>query len=94
MPSRARRMIVRAAALAVLVALALPSAALAMNDGRGFYGGTTDKSVTWAGFIIIGFFPVFVFFASKLQGYLDRRKEARRKAEKSQLTSAYLRGGW
>jgi hypothetical protein len=94
MPRRARRLFLRAAALALLVALALPSGALAMNDGRGFYGGTTDKSVTWAGFIIIGFFPVFIFLASKLQGHLERRKEARRKAEKSQLTSAYLRGGW
>ena len=88
------RLLVRAAALAVVVMLALPSAALAMNNGRGFYGETDDKVVTWAGFIIIAFFPVFIFLASKLQGYLDRRKEARRKAEKSQLTSAYLRGGW
>jgi hypothetical protein len=94
MPPRPRRLLVRTAALAFVVALALPSAALAMNNGRGFYGETSDKVVTWAGFIIIGFFPVFIFLASKLQGYLERRKEARLKAEKSQLSSAYLRGGW
>jgi len=94
MTVRARRLLARATALAVLAALALPSAALAMNDGRGIYGATDDKVVTWAGFIIIAFFPILVFLLSRLQGHLDKRKEARRKAEKAQLTSAYLRGGW
>jgi hypothetical protein len=94
MPARVRRLAARAAALAVLVALLLPSGAFAMNDGRGSYGATDDKVVTWAGFIVIGFFPVLVFLLSRLQGHLDKRKEARRKAEKAALTSSYLRGGW
>ena len=46
----------------LLLALALaPAAAQAYNDGRGFYGPTDDKVVTDAGFILILFFPVFVF---------------------------------
>jgi preprotein translocase subunit SecG len=90
----ARRLLTRAAGLAVLVALALPSAALAMNNGRGFYGATNDKVVSNTGFILIAFFPILVFALSRLQSRLDKRKEARRKAEKAALTSSYLRGGW
>ena len=39
----------------------LAPAAQADNDGRGFYGATNDKVVTDAGFILIVFFPLFVF---------------------------------
>ena len=41
----------------VLMLLALAPAALAENDGRGFYGATDDEAVTYAGFIVIAFFP-------------------------------------
>jgi hypothetical protein len=82
----------------VLWALALPfvlaPVADATNDGRGFYGATNDKVVTDAGFILIVFFPLFVFFMSMLQRALDKRKEARKAAYKAQLTNAHLRGGW
>ena len=82
----------------VLWALALPfvlaPVADATNDGRGFYGATNDKVVTDAGFILIVFFPLFVFFMSMLQRALDKRKEARKAAHKAQLTNAHLRGGW
>ena len=47
--------------LALLLPLVLAPAAQAYNDGRGFYGATNDKVVTDAGFILIIFFPVFVF---------------------------------
>jgi hypothetical protein len=94
MTAHVRRLLARATALAVLAVLASPAAALAMNDGRGTYGATDDKVVTWAGFIVIAFFPILVFLLSRLQGHLDKRKEARRKAEQAQLSSAYLRGGW
>ena len=53
------------------------------NDGRGFYGATNDKVVTNAGFILIIFFPTFVFVMSMLQKHLDKRKEARKAAQKA-----------
>jgi hypothetical protein len=87
-----RRVPARCALLAIVVAAALPSTALAHNDGRGFYGATDDKVVTNAGFILIIFFPVFIFLMSRLQARLERRKEARKAAEK--ISSAFLRGGW
>jgi len=80
--------------LALLLLLVLAPAAGAYNDGRGFYGATNDKVVTDAGFIVIAFFAVFVFVMSMLQGYLERRKEARKAAQKGLLGNAQWRGGW
>jgi uncharacterized membrane protein len=80
--------------LALLVSLALAPAANAYNNGRGFYGETNDKVVTNAGFILIVFFPLFVFVMSMLQKALERRKEARKAAQKALLGNAQWRGGW
>ena len=71
--------------------LALASSAAANNDGRGFYGATDDKVVTDAGFILIIFFPAFVFAMSMIQRRLEKRKEARKAAS---LPDATWRGGW
>jgi hypothetical protein len=77
----------------ILLLLALAPAALAENDGRGFYGATNDKVVTNAGFILIIFFPTFVFAMSMLQRRLEKRKEAS-KAAKKQLGDIEWHGGW
>ncbi|HWJ50637.1 MAG TPA: hypothetical protein VNR42_06425 [Solirubrobacteraceae bacterium] len=79
--------------LALLALLVLAPTASAYNDGRGFYGPTDDKVVTDAGFILIIFFPLFVFTMSMLQKKLDKRKEARKAGEKL-LGGATWRGGW
>ncbi len=76
-----------------LALLVLAPAALAENDGRGFYGATNDKVVTDAGFILIVFFPTFVFVMSMIQRRLEKRKEAS-KAAKKQLGGAEWHGGW
>ena len=72
----------------------LAPAALAYNDGRGFYGATNDKVVTKAGFILIIFFPTFVLLMSLLQWRLDKRKDARKAAQKAHVGDARWRGGW
>ncbi len=77
-----------------LVLLAVAPAALAYNDGRGFYGATDDKVVTNAGFILILFFPLFVLAMSLLQWRLDKRKEARKAAQKARVGDVRWRGGW
>jgi hypothetical protein len=77
----------------ILLLLALAPVALAENDGRGFYGATDDKVVTNAGFILIIFFPTFVFVMSMLQRRLEKRKEAS-KAAKKQLGDIEWHGGW
>jgi preprotein translocase subunit SecG len=78
----------------LLLLLLLAPAALAENDGRGFYGATNDKVVTDAGFILIVFFPTFVFAMSMLQRHLEKRKEARKAAQKALMGNAQWRGGW
>ena len=80
------------AALALLL-LAAP-AALAMDGGQGWYGEADDKVVTNAGFILIIFFPVFIFLMSMLQGRLEKRKERRKKAAKALAGERAWRGGW
>ena len=89
-----RRLLMSLALLALLLPLVLAPAAYAHNDGRGFYGATNDKVVTNAGFILILFFPTFVFAMSMLQRHLDKRKEARKAAHKALLGNARWRGGW
>ena len=85
----------RLLSLALLASLVLAPAADAYNDGRGFYGATNDKVVTDAGFILIVFFPMFVFVMSMLQRHLDKRKEARKAAHKTLMgNAAQSRGGW
>ena len=79
--------------LVLLVPLVLAPAAQASNDGRGIYGATNDKVVVDAGFILIVFFPTFVFLMSMLQRHLEKRKVARKAATKA-LGAVRWRGGW
>ena len=80
---------------ALVTLLVLAPAALAHDGGEGWWGETNDKVVTNAGFILIVFFPVFVFLMSMLQGQLEKRKERRKKVHK-QLAGEQetWRGGW
>ena len=64
-------------AFATVVAFALLApAALAHDGGQGTYGEVDDKVTTNAGFIVIGFFPLFILVMSLLQWRLDKRKAA------------------
>jgi hypothetical protein len=78
----------------LVLLLVLAPAALAYNDGRGFYGATDDKVVTNAGFILIVFFPLFILLMSLLLWRLEKRKEARKAAQKARIGNATWRGGW
>jgi hypothetical protein len=85
---------VRTAAFTLLAFLLSAPAALAHDGGEGWWGETDDKVVTNAGFILIGFFPLFILLMSLLQAKLDKRKDARKAAEKARKARADLRGGW
>jgi ABC-type nickel/cobalt efflux system permease component RcnA len=81
-----------AASAALLV---LAPAALAHDGGEGWYGVTNDKVTTNAGFILIVFFPLFVFVMSMIQWRLDKRKERRKKTHKALAGDEQAwRGGW
>ena len=75
-----------------LTLLLLAPAELAADDGQGLYGEADDKVVTNAGFITIAFFPLLVFVLSVLQWRLDKRKEARKRAQKARLARSEWQG--
>jgi hypothetical protein len=89
-----RRAALRTTLLTVAVlALAAP-VAMAHDGGEGWWGETNDKVITNAGFILIAFFPLFVFVMSMIQWRLDKRKDARKRAAKARASRADVRGGW
>ena len=79
---------------AALAALSPPGGNSHPNGGQGTYGETDDKVITNAAFILIAAFPLLVGFLSLLQWKLDKRKSARKAAEKARGTRAEWAGGW
>ena len=73
-----RRDRVFAALLAALTMLLLMAPAAFAENGVGLAGPTTDKTVTFFCFGVIGFFAVLVIALSLLQGRLEKRKEMRK----------------
>jgi membrane protease YdiL (CAAX protease family) len=82
------------ATAATLVGLLVVTPAAFAVGGEGLLGETGDATVTYAGFILIAFFPIFIGFASLLQWRLEKRKHARDDARKAREQSAEWRGGW
>jgi hypothetical protein len=87
-----RRVPIAVLSLAALL-LSAPSA-LAHDQGQGWYGETTDKVVTNAGFIIIIAFPLIILLLSLLQNRLEKRKDARKRAAKARAVGRQWQGGW
>jgi hypothetical protein len=81
-------------ALTAQMAIASGETDVGHDGGEGWWGETNDKIVTNYGFILIAFFPLLIFVASMIQWRLDKRKDARKKAEKARKLRADLRGGW
>ena len=80
--------------VAVLAQAAIAESDVGHDGGEGWVGETNDKIVTNFGFVLIAFFPLFVLIMSLIQGKLDKRKDARKKAAKARAARADLRGGW
>jgi peptidoglycan biosynthesis protein MviN/MurJ (putative lipid II flippase) len=83
-------------ALTTFVGTLLLSAApaLAANGGEGWFGETTDKSVTMVMFATIAFFPLVIIVFSIIQSWLNKRQHAREDAERARASSPDWRGGW
>ncbi len=79
------------AVLAITAVLVAAAPALAHDGGEGWWGETDDRVVTNAGFILIVFFPIFIFLVSLLQWQLEKRKDRRKAAAKA---DAKAQGGW
>jgi preprotein translocase subunit SecG len=91
---RGMRRTVRTVLLAVALLAATAPIAAAHDGGEGLWGETNDKVITNAGFVLIAAFPLLIFLLSMLQWRLDKRKDARKRAEKARRARADLRGGW
>jgi hypothetical protein len=75
--------------------LMLASTAMARAyGGEGWYGETSDKTITYAMYIVIVFFPTIILLLSVIQWRLDRRKHARMRAAKRRAANLDWRGGW
>ena len=79
------------ALIAVTTLLVVAAPVLAHDNGEGWWGETDDRVITNAGFILIIFFPLFIFIVSLIQWRLEVRKD-RRKAEAKRRTQTA--GGW
>jgi hypothetical protein len=91
------RLVARVAALTLTAFFLIARSALAakgFDGGEGTYGETDDKVVTYAAFILIAAFPLFIFLCSMLQRSLDHRKERRKAAKKARRARVDARGGW
>jgi preprotein translocase subunit SecG len=73
---------------------AAPSALATTHGGQGIWGPTSDKTITYTMFIVIGLFPVIIIVLSTIQGWLEHRKHARVDAAKRRAASAEWKGGW
>lgn len=78
----------------LFLALTAPAVLAQGDGGEGLWGETNDRVVTNAGFILIAFFPLFIFVMSILQWRLEKRKDRRKAAQKARNARADLRGGW
>lgn len=74
--------------------VAAPSALAVSHGGQGIWGPTSDKTITYTMFIIIGLFPVIIIVFSLIQGWLDHRKHARIDAAMRRAESDQWKGGW
>ena len=81
-------------AVAVALLVAAPSALAKNYGGEGWYGETPDKTITYAMYLVIIFFPTIIIIFSLIQWRLDRRKHARMRAARRRAASADWRGGW
>jgi putative copper export protein len=69
---------IAAALVAALTMLLVVAPAALADNGVGLAGPTTDQTVTFFCFGVIGFFAVLVIVLSLIQGRLEKRKELRR----------------
>jgi membrane protease YdiL (CAAX protease family) len=77
----------------VLLVMA-PDALARAYGGEGWYGETSDKTITYAMYLVIIFFPTIIVLFSLIQWRLDRRKHARLAATRRRAASVDWRGGW
>ena len=91
---RRTRFIAALTAFGLVLLLSAPAALAKAYGGEGWYGETSDKTITYAMYIVIIFFPTIIILFSVLQWQLEKRKVARMRAAKRRAANVEWRGGW
>ena len=66
--------------LAALLTLSLSATAFAGDNGAGWIGEHTDKTITFFGLGLVILFPLVAAIGSFIQGRLERRADERKSA--------------
>jgi membrane protease YdiL (CAAX protease family) len=91
---RRARLIAALTAFGLVLLVSAPSALARSYGGEGWYGETGDKTITYAMYLVIIFFPMIIVLFSVIQWRLDKRKHARMRAAKQRAANVDWRGGW
>jgi membrane protease YdiL (CAAX protease family) len=88
------RFIAALIAFGVVLLASAPTALAHAYAGEGLYGETTDKTITYAMFLVIIFFPTIIVLFSVIQGRLEKRKHEKLRAARRRAANVDWRGGW
>jgi uncharacterized membrane protein len=91
---RRTRFIAALTAFGVVLLTAAPAAFARAYGGEGLYGETSDKTITYAMYLVIIFFPLVIIVFSVLQWRLDKRKHAKMRAARRRAANVDWEGGW
>ena len=91
---RRTRLIAALVSFGVLLLALAPDALARAYNGEGWYGETSDQTITYSMYLLIIFFPTVIVVFSVIQWRLDKRKHARLLAARRRAASADWRGGW
>jgi hypothetical protein len=91
---RRTRFMAALTSFAVFLLVLAPDALAKSYGGEGWYGETSDKTITYAMYLVIIFFPTIIILFSVLQWQLEKRKVARMRAAKRRAANVEWRGGW
>jgi membrane protease YdiL (CAAX protease family) len=91
---RRTRFIAALVSTTVLLLAVAPAALAKAYGGEGWYGETSDKTITYAMYIVIIFFPLVIVVLSVLQWRLEKRKHSRLVAARRRAANVDWEGGW
>jgi uncharacterized membrane protein len=91
---RRTRLIAALLAFGVVLLATAPAAFARAYGGEGWYGETSDKTITYAMYLVIIFFPLVIVLLSVIQWRLDKRKHAKMRAARSHAANVDWEGGW
>jgi uncharacterized membrane protein len=91
---RRTRFIAALITFGIVLLAAAPAAFARAYGGEGWYGETSDKTITYAMYLVIIFFPLVIVLLSVIQWRLDKRKHAKMRAARGHAANVDWEGGW